>query len=388
MHLLESNIQNYHWGDKDFLAQLQGRTPTGKPEAELWMGAHPKSPSRIQGVSLNLKEIIERNPEKTLGERAQDFGNELPFIMKVLAIGNPLSIQVHPSEDQAIQGYTREITLDEQTALDRRSYLSPRGKKEIVCALTNFEAKFGFRPVSDIVKIMTCSTNPEFIGIAETLKTSNSDDDKLRRTVQKILNYSPEQVQTMTLDISKSIKENVISARELEHFRKLIKIYPSDPGLLIFLLLNFVTLRPGEAMYVPPGVTHAYLQGHAIEITSNSDNVLRCGLTSKHIDREEFLSVAEFISHIPTLQIPDSAMYTYESPTKFKLSRLEVQQTWETTVDGAEILFSTEGRFSISNALGETMVAEQGVPVWIPASDQVYTLSGQALIFRCSFTSG
>ena len=138
MHLLESNIQNYHWGDIDFLAQLQGRTPTGKPEAELWMGAHPKFPSRIQGTSLNLKETIERNPEKTLGERAQDFENELPYIMKVLAIKNPLSIQVHPSEDQAIQGHTREITSGEHIGLDRRSYLSPRGKKEIVCALTQF----------------------------------------------------------------------------------------------------------------------------------------------------------------------------------------------------------------------------------------------------------
>lgn len=388
MHLLESNIQNYHWGDKDFLAQLQGRTPTGKPEAELWMGSHPKSPSRIQGTSLNLKEIIERNPEKTLGNRAHDFGNELPFIMKVLAIGNPLSIQVHPSEDQAAKGHKREITLGDHLAFDRRSYLSPRGKKEIVCALTNFEAKFGFRPISDIVQIMTCSTSPESIGIAEILKTGDSDDEKLRSTVQKILNYSPEQVQAMTLDLSTSIQENVVSARELEHFRKLIKIYPSDPGLLIFLLLNFVTLRPGEAMYVPPGVTHAYLQGHAIEITSNSDNVLRCGLTSKYIDQEEFLSVADFSSQSPTTQTPDSAMYTYESPTKFILSRLEIKQTWETTIDGAEVLLSTEGPFSISNALGETIVAEQGVPVWIPASDQSYTLSGEALIFRCSFSKG
>ena len=385
MHLLESNIRNYHWGDKDFLAQLQGRTTTGKPEAELWMGAHPKFPSRIQGTSLNLKETIERNPEKTLGERAQDLGNELPYIMKVLAIKNPLSIQVHPSEDQAIQGHTREITSGEHIGLDRRSYLSPRGKKEIVCALTNFEAKFGFRPISDIVKIMTCSTSPDLSEIAEILKTGDAEEDKLRRTVQKILNYSPEQVKEMTLDLSKSIKESLVSAKELEHFRKLIRIYPSDPGLLIFLLLNFVTLRPGEAMYVPPGLTHSYLEGHAVEITSNSDNVLRCGLTSKHIDQEEFLSVAKLTSHTPPIQTPDSSIYTYESPTKFTLTRLEIKQTWETTVDGAEILLSTKGPFSISNFLGETIVAEQGTPVWIPASDQGYTLSGEALIFRCSF---
>jgi len=385
MHLLESNIQNYHWGDKDFLAQLQGRTPTGKPEAELWMGAHPKSPSRIQGASLNLKEIIERDPEKTLGSRAKDFKDELPFIMKVLAIGSPLSIQVHPSEDQAIKGHAREVSLVEQLDLDDRSYLVPRGKKEIVCALTNFEAKFGFRSISDITNIMSCSTSPEFIEIIETLNTGDSDADKLRRTVQKILNYNPEQIHAMTLDVSESVHGSVVTEREIEHFKELVEMYPSDPGLIIFLLLNFVTLQPGEAMYVPPGVTHAYLRGHAVEITSNSDNVLRCGLTSKHIDQEEFLSVTKFISHDPVIQRPDSSLHIYESPTEFVLSRLEIQEDWETNVDGAEILLSIEGSFSIRNAFGETLIAEQGVPVWIPVSDQAYTLSGEALIFRCSF---
>ena len=383
MQLLEPNIQNYHWGDKEFLAHLQGRTPTEVPEAELWMGAHQTSPSRVSGGDQNLKDIIDSDPENTLGLRAKEFRNELPYIMKVLAIGSPLSLQVHPSESQAMAGYDREINLD--THSEKRSYFSPRGKKEIVCALTKFEAKYGFRKISEITTIMAAANTPEGSELVEILKGNDSEDKKLRRTISKILNYSPSQIREMATTISKAdIQSTVISERESEHFTQLAEMYPSDPGVIIFLFLNFVTLQPGEAMYVPPGVIHAYLRGSAIEITSNSDNVLRCGLTSKHIDKEEFLSLALFAARDPNIQKPGSAYHFYESPTEFTLSRLEIEQEWATNIDSAEILISTEGSFTISNPSGESINVDQGTPVWVPSADQRYTLSGKALIFRCS----
>ena len=389
MQLLESNIQDYKWGDSSFLALLQGRKPGRKFEAELWMSAHPKSPSKILNSDETLKDVISRDPERTLGPRAADFHNELPYIMKVLAIGRPLSLQVHPSEAQAEAGYEREAQLTAPLDDTQRSYLSPRGKEEIVCALTRFDARFGFRDMVKIKKILSISKDTEFTELLDLFSIEKTEEENIRDIVSTILNYGSEQIEKMVLPaidflLSGDGLEIGISDEEMESFAPVIQMYPHDPCVIISLLMNRIILEPGEALYVPPGTPHLYIKGNAVEVTSNSDNVLRCGLTSKDVNQKEFLSVAQFTSQTPTIQKPESSNHSYESPTEFSLSRLVVTTEWETTVTGPEVLISTEGSFTIRDLKGEAIHVDQGTAVWIPFSDGGYSISGQALIFRCS----
>ncbi len=379
MQLLAENIQHYHWGDYDYIPNLQGRAAGIDPEAELWMGAHPKSPSRVLDTNQTLDELISLNPEQALGKHAEKFNGELPYIMKILAIRSPLSLQVHPNDEQASAGFTDESNLQE-----KKSYFSPRGKEEIVCAITDTDIKFGFRPMKDINNILAPASNEEFRTLQELTSQENSEE-ALQEAIRTILGYEKSIVQSFVEDIFASDLQNtVLSDRELAYFRNLAGMYPSDPGLIIFLLMNFATLRPGESLYVPPGVTHAYLHGNAIEITSNSDNVLRCGLTPKQIDHDQYLAVSSFSTSQPEIQRPINKIHTYSSPTRFSLSRLEIEHSWEVTLNGPEILISTEGSFTITNSHGRSLHVDKGMPVWIPNSDEHYQISGTCLIFRCS----
>ena len=380
MQLLGKNIQHYHWGDYEYIPTLQGRVSGADPEAELWMGAHPKSPSRILDTNQGLDELIALNPDEALGEHAEDFNGELPYIMKILAIRSPLSLQVHPNDEQAAAGFTDESNLEKENG----SYFSPRGKEEIVCAISDTDIKFGFRPLKDINDILALASNEEIRMLQELLSQKNSEQ-ALQEAIGKILAYQKPLVQSFVEDIlSSDPKSTVLSDRELSYFKDLVEIYPSDPGLIIFLLMNFLTLRPGESLYVPPGITHAYLHGNAVEITSNSDNVLRCGLTPKQIDHDQYLAVSSFSISQPEIQRPIDKIHTYSSPTRFSLSRLEIEHSWEVALNGPEILISTEGSFTITSNHGQSLSVDKGMPVWIPNSDEHYQISGTCLIFRCS----
>ena len=380
MQLLDSNIQHYHWGDYKFIPELQGRASEKTPEAELWMGAHPKSPSRTLGSDQALDELITLNPMETLGEHAKDFNEELPYIMKILAIRSPLSLQVHPTEEQAKEGFENETTLEKEN----RSYFSPRGKEEIVCAITDTDIKFGFRESKEISEIFGLATKAEFQHFQEVLSVEDTQK-ALKDIVGRILKYQPDQVHSFIEDILATAKNTTfLSDREMSYFADLVEIYPTDPGMIIFLMMNFLTLQPGESLYVPPTITHAYLYGNAIEITSNSDNVLRCGLSPKQLDHNEYLKVGTFTPSNPDVQKPEGNIHTYTSPTQFSLSRLDIENEWNTILNGPEILLSTEGAFTIVNAFGQSLRVEQGTPVWIPYSDTHYHISGTCLIFRCA----
>tara|TARA_Y100001970_G_scaffold112940_1_gene140960 strand:+ start:7956 stop:9113 length:1158 start_codon:yes stop_codon:yes gene_type:complete len=380
MQLLDKNIQHYHWGDYDYIPNLQDRAAGVEPEAELWMGAHPKSPSRVLNTNQGLDDLISLNPEQALGKHAKDFNGELPYIMKILAIRSPLSLQVHPNDEQATAGYTDEANLEKEN----RSYFSPRGKEEIVCAITDTDIKFGFRPIKEINRILAIASNEEIRTLQELLSHRNSEE-ALKEVIGKILVYQKPLVLSFVEDILTSTpKISVLSDRELSYFKDLAEMYPTDPGIIIFLLMNFLTLRPGETLYVPPGITHAYLYGNAVEITSNSDNVLRCGLTPKQIDHKQYLAVSSFSTSHPEIQKPIDKIHTYSSPTRFSLSRLEIEHSWEVTLNGPEVLISTEGSFTITNSHGQSLHVDKGMPVWIPNSDKYYRISGTCLIFRCS----
>ena len=380
MDLLSPNIQHYHWGDYSFIPELQGRPKGDQPEAELWMGAHPTSPSRTVESDRGLDDIISTQPQNTLGPQAGDFQNELPFIMKILAIREPLSIQVHPNAKQAEEGFTSV-----QSSLTRaQSYSSPRGKEEIVCALTETDLKFGFREVNEIHAIIDAAGHSELSWLKESL-SEETPDESLKETIKKILSTDSDTIRSITSTVlSSDMSATVINEKEMIYFTDLSETYPDDSGLLLFLLMNFVTLEPGDFIYVSPGVTHAYLRGNVVEITSNSDNVIRCGLTPKYVNAQEFLSIASFVSEQPQIQTPAESLHSYESPTPFMLTRLDLNEEFETAVNGPEILISTQNNFNITNNKGESIHVEQGQPVWMPYSDISYKITGNCLVFRCA----
>ena len=380
MDLLSPNIQHYHWGDYSFIPELQGRPKGDQPEAELWMGAHPTSPSRTAESDRGLDDIISTGPQNTLGPQAGDFQNELPFIMKILAIREPLSIQVHPNAKQAEEGYTSA----QSSLTGAQSYSSPRGKEEVVCALTETDLKFGFREVNEIHAIVDAAGHSELSWLKESL-SEETPTESLKETIQKILSTDSDTIRSITSTVlSSDMSATVINEKEMIYFTDLSETYPDDSGLLLFLLMNFVTLEPGDFIYVSPGVTHAYLRGNVVEVTSNSDNVIRCGLTPKYVNAQEFLSIASFVSEQPQIQTPAESLHSYESPTPFMLTRLDLNEEFETAVNGPEILISTQNNFNITNNKGESIHVEQGQPVWMPYSDISYKITGNCLVFRCA----
>ena len=380
MDLLSPNIQHYHWGDYSFIPELQGRPKGDQPEAELWMGAHPTSPSRTAESDRGLDDIISTDPQNTLGPQASDFQNELPFIMKILAIREPLSIQVHPNTQQAEEGFTSA----QSSLIGAQSYSSPRGKEEIVCALTETDLKFGFREVNEIHAIIDAAGHSELSWLKESL-SEETPNESLKETIQRILSTDSDTIRSITSTVlSSDMSATVINEKEMLHFTDLSETYPDDSGLLLFLLMNFVTLEPGDFIYVSPGVTHAYLRGNVVEVTSNSDNVIRCGLTPKYVNAQEFLSIASFVSEQPQIQTPAESLHSYESPTPFMLTRLNLDEEFEATLHGPEILISTQNNFKITNNSGNSFQVEQGHPVWMPYSDNSYKITGNCLVFRCA----
>ena len=380
MDLLSPNIQHYHWGDYSFIPELQGRPKGDQPEAELWMGAHPTSPSRTAESDRGLDDIISTGPQNTLGPQAGDFQNELPFIMKILAIREPLSIQVHPNAKQAEEGFTSA----QSSLTGAQSYSSPRGKEEVVCALTETDLKFGFREVNEIHAIVDAAGHSELSWLKESL-SEETPTESLKETIQKILSTDSDTIRSITSTVlSSDMSATVINEKEMIYFTDLSETYPDDSGLLLFLLMNFVTLEPGDFIYVSPGVTHAYLRGNVVEVTSNSDNVIRCGLTPKYVNAQEFLSIASFVSEQPQIQTPAESLHSYESPTPFMLTRLNLDEEFEATLHGPEILISTQNNFKITNNSGNSFQVEQGHPVWMPYSDISYKITGNCIVFRCA----
>ena len=285
MRKLHGRMRHYPWGSRTHLAELTGRqAPSAEPEAEIWYGAHPAEPCALGDVAdgeQSLADAIQADPAGQLGDRvARQFGSELPFLLKLLAAGEPLSLQAHPSAAQAREGYARENALGMAIDDPKRNYKDPRHKPELLVALTRFEALAGFRDPKQTLQQFQRD------GLDQLLpETMLLHDENLRGLVQRWL--------SMPVD---AVARRVAGVRELRHVpgAALAERYPQDPGVLIALLLNHIVLEPGEGLFIPAGVLHAHVGGLGVEIMANSDNVLRGGLTTKHVDVDELLEVTDF----------------------------------------------------------------------------------------------
>jgi mannose-6-phosphate isomerase len=317
MHTVHGRAQHYAWGDNSAIPDMLGRAADGQPWAEWWMGTHALAPSTLDG-----------------GASLQSLAGDLPYLLKLMAAAEPLSLQTHPDQHQAAAGFEREEQLGIPRDSPHRLYRDPYAKPEMLCAVTSFDTLCGFRPVDDTVSLLH---ELDAHDLAVYLQ-----HEKLATTVAAL--YRGE------FDIASTIKACAQHDRaEADLVTELAARYPGDPSVVVTLLLNRVLLGPGEAVFLGPGNLHAYLRGFGVEVMGNSDNVVRGGMTVKHIDVEGLLGILDFEPlNQPVVRAVDvePGRWRYDTPrTPFVMSRFELAEDARRThiSEGRELLLWVRG---------------------------------------------
>ncbi|WP_020389888.1 mannose-6-phosphate isomerase, class I [Kribbella catacumbae] len=286
---LQNSIRDYAWGSRTAIPELTGMVPDGKPQAELWMGAHESAPSVLPSGE-SLFDLVSADASGVLGEEtAARFEGRFPFLAKILAAEQPLSIQAHPSRSQAIDGYARDEAAGIPRDANDRNYKDAWPKPEILIALGPFDALVGFRPLAASIALL------EALGVLDELRHLLLDG-KLEDAFTSFMSTDRDAIRPLVAGLGEACRgyEGAEFAVEAETLSRLCEDFPDDPGVLAALLLNRVRLERFQAVYLPAGNVHAYLHGTGFEVMANSDNVLRGGLTRKHIDVPELVSVVDF----------------------------------------------------------------------------------------------
>lgn len=391
--------RDYAWGSKEAIPRLLGIEPTGSPAAEIWFGAHSASPStivepRLTGGASRLDQWIALDPLRATGQRGR-----LPFLLKILAADAPLSLQVHPNPSQAEQGFLRENAAGIPLDSPKRNYRDSQHKPELIFALSpTFEALCGFRPVTQIRTIfqtlLRCAAKDALLQ-AEMLdrfmeQFYGSDAEALRRAVSWLL-LEEQQAGSLISQViacaTVADRSDPLCARAFETVLMLAKHYPNDPGVVLSLLLNRLTLRQGEALYLPAGNIHAYLSGVGVEVMAASDNVLRGGLTVKHLDVPELLKILECEPlPIPSLEpeCPAPGLSIYRPGiADFELVRVALEDG-EVPVSylpaGPAIALCLEGEVQVSSATSSVKIGG-GHAFYITPDEGNLLFSGQGTLF-------
>ncbi|EOC0009044.1 mannose-6-phosphate isomerase [Cronobacter turicensis] len=386
MQKLINSVQNYAWGSKTALTELYGvANPEGLPMAELWMGAHPKSSSKIQddlGRTRALREVIDADKTALLGAPVAERFGELPFLFKVLCADQPLSIQVHPNKQASEEGFARENAAGIPLDAAERNYKDPNHKPELVFALTPFLAMNAFREFSEIVSLLQPVAGAH-TAIAHFLAEPNAD--RLRDLFAGLLNMQGEE-KSRALAVLKSTVASQ-QGEPWDTIRFIAQFYPDDSGLFSPLLLNVVKLNPGEAMFLFAETPHAYLQGVALEVMANSDNVLRAGLTPKYIDIPELVANVKFVAK-PAAQLltqpeKDGAALEFPIPVEdFAFSLHDLQsQPQRLAQESAAILFCVEGEAVLSKG-DERLTLKPGESAFVAANESPVNVSGVGRLAR------
>ncbi|NED97291.1 mannose-6-phosphate isomerase, class I [Phytoactinopolyspora alkaliphila] len=388
--LLENPIRSYAWGSPTVLPELLGHEPSGEPQAELWIGAHPGSPSFVAGAGRSLPEYLAADAAATLGpEVTARFGVVLPYLLKILAIDRPLSIQAHPTIEQAEQGYAAEDAAGVALDSPKRSYRDRNHKPEMVVALTDFEALIGFRDAQELARTFE-ETAPELF--ADTVVILRGADG-LRELVHAWLALPEPEVNRLVHAVTQVARAN----RGRDPFAVVARLadeYPGDRGLLLALLMIRVPLRPGEAAFVGAGVPHAYLSGVAVEPQASSDNTLRAGLTPKHVDTVEVARVLRYeprggLVVRPRQCGPGEYVYPVGGLEEFRICRLELSDDEIVpTGEGPRLMLVVDGHarvragaYRAACEAAEPVELAQGRAAFIPAAERVTAISGAGTAF-------
>lgn len=394
--VLKNPIQEYDWGSKTAIQTLLGLpVPSEKPAAELWLGAHPKAPSQVMvdGEWQSLEKVIERNPVSVLGKRvAERFSNKLPFLFKVLAADRPLSIQVHPNLEEAREGFERENRLGISLDASGRNYKDANHKPEILCAITPFEGLKGFRAPETILSLMDRVSVSTLFDELSRLK-KETDGSGLKRFFTSLVSMDQARRERVIDEAIRGAERCVNEDRSFYWMVELNREYPGDIGVLSPIIFNLVELGPGEAIYIPANELHVYLKGVGMELMANSDNVLRGGLTPKHVDVPELLKIVNF-SPEPVRKIkphpgglPGERIYATPAE-EFQLSEISVANgdPFNSERDrGVEIMICMEGEARIKErGDSEPLLFTTGNSVIIPSSVGWYQIEGEAKLYKAT----
>ena len=388
MQLLRGAIRTYAWGSRTAIAEFTGRpVPAAHPEAELWLGANPGDPAFLEEPAgeVSLLQAVVADPEGQLGAAARArFGDALPFLLKVLAAEEPLSLQAHPSSEQAAEGYRREEHLGIPVNSPVRNYRDSSHKPELLVALQPFEVLAGFRPAAETIKLLQALAVSDLDPFIDLLN-DQSDADGLRALFTTWITAPQPDVDVLvTAVLDGAINYLSSGATEFAAVAKTVlelgERYPGDAGVLAALLLNRITLGPGEGIFLSAGNLHAYLRGVGLEVMANSDNVLRGGLTPKHVDVPELLRVLNFNptteSQLHAQTHPDGLASFYDTPTaEFAASMLTLgddqighEVDAPSRHDGPQILLCVEGATAVHGKAG-ALTLTRGAAAWVAADD-------------------
>ena len=384
---LEGVVRHYAWGSRDAIPRLLGRPhPAEAPWAELWMGAHPAAPSRVgdaAGGAAPLDQRIAEAPAELLGRRVLSaFGPRLPFLFKILAAARPLSIQCHPDEATARAGFAREEQGGPPRDAPERTYRDPHHKPELLVALSRFEALAGFQPVTQV--------GDRARAILRAAGADPPDGDDLAALFAALMAIDPAQAPAAQAAARAALGGAGPAAAWLD---RLCRDFPADAARLAPLYLNHLELDEGDGLYLPAGLLHSYLGGTGLEIMASSDNVLRGGLTEKHIDRDELMRVVNFAPGPPPVLRPaldDGGLWRYAAPAReFALSYADLGREagplrWRRRPDpGPAIVLVLGGgaRLAEAQAPGGEVSLEPGGAAFVSGAAGALELSGDGRIW-------
>lgn len=354
LYQLKGVVQPYSWGGDQFIPELLGETNAeGKPFAEYWLGGHPKAPAvLLNKQDLSLDKAIEASPVEMLGQRVQQSFGTLPYLLKILDVRQMLSIQVHPSIESAVKGYAEEDGKGIPLTAPNRNYKDRNHKPELMVALSDFWLLHGFKTEEGIRKVF--ATVPEFTFLQETFKQQGYQGlyeavmTLPQERVDKVLDLLMQKVMPLYLEgrLPKA-DAHFWAARAVQTF---CKNNHYDRGIFSVYFFNLLHLKTGEGIYQPAGLPHAYLEGQNVELMANSDNVLRAGLTDKHVDVPELMKHVRFEPTLPAI-IPSSeaAVQVYQTPAaEFELTKLQLSEASSLAAETATIFFVYEGFVDVS----------------------------------------
>lgn len=386
MQKLINAVQHYAWGSQRALTDLYNMAnPNNLPMAELWMGAHPKSSSQVlnaTGQPVSLRDEISAAPERLLGQAVAARFGELPFLLKVLCAAQPLSIQVHPDKAASEAGFARENALGIALDAAERNYKDPNHKPELVFAVTPFLAMNAFREFADAARLLAevKHAHPLIEAFCQA-----PDAERLKALFAGLLALEGD-AKTQALAVLNTVLD-AQTGEPWDTIRIIAKDYPHDSGLFSPLLLNVVRLAPGEAMFLFAKTPHAYLNGVALEVMANSDNVLRAGLTPKYIDIPELVANVDFIprpaSSLMTLPLCDATSEIFPIPVDdfaFSLHRLSDRPV-TLEQQSAAIVFCLEGEAQLSCGK-QQLVLKPGESAFMGADESPVTVTGEGRLAR------
>jgi mannose-6-phosphate isomerase len=360
-------------------------TPDGAPFAELWLGVHPTGPATAETPNgpEQLDHIISGDTTQHLGEDITSRFGQLPYLVKLLAPARPLSMQVHPGREMAMAGYQEEERRGVPLTDAQRSFKDEHNKPEMVYAITHFEGLVGFRPREEVVLLLQTVAGP--LRPALDALHQSAGEQGMQSTLEQLLELNVTQVEEVLATTAKhagkhpdpTIRAACTTVNELS------RLYPEDIGAVISLMLNRVQLQPGQLVFLADGVPHAYLGGFGLEVMGNSDNVLRLGLTTKHINVPSMLKALDFNSSGFAVETApsDQVTHIFEPPTpEYALSitrpHLAVGGTTILPGHGPRVLVCLSGRITASTAQSNAETLTKGQSLFASAAESAIQVSG------------